>query len=91
MQCDILEVADRFDIDLWVLLGNSLETLKQIFKRGTNALDYMIAECHVVARTFIEALVIKSFFLLPVMMPLGDSVGDGSDHVSLTSVLHPLV
>ena len=88
---NVFEIAYWLDVDVWVFVRYSLEALQEVLKRSTDALDNVVAEGHVVALAFVEALVIECLLFLAVVMPLGDPIRNGSYHVSLAAVFHPAV
>jgi hypothetical protein len=88
---NVFEIAYWLDVDVWVLVRYSLEALQEVLERGTDALDNVVAEGHVVALAFVEALIVECLLFFAVVMPLGDPIRDGSYHVSLTAVFHPAV
>jgi hypothetical protein len=66
-----------------------LETLEKIFERGSDALDDMISEHHVIALAAVKGLIVKGFLLVAVVVTVRYSVRYGPDDVSIAAVLHP--
>jgi hypothetical protein len=56
---------------------------------SSDALYDVVTEEHMIAFTIFEGLVIEGFFLLAVVVSLGDSIRDWTDHVSIAPVFHP--
>jgi hypothetical protein len=49
----------------------------------------MVAQDHMIALARVKCLVVKSFFLVTMVMTLGYPVWNWSDDVPVTAVLHP--